>query len=61
MAANVGKLDWVSSCVGVNRDGWGRECMLPAVDQALDCLDQAVLRDRIEEADQVIVDGMEID
>ena len=37
VAANVGKLDWVSGCVDVNRDGWGRKCMLPAVDQALDC------------------------
>ena len=60
MAANVGKLDWISGYVCVNRDGWGRKRMLPAVDKALDSLDQAILGDGIEEANQIIVDCVEI-
>ena len=60
MAANVGKLDWISGGVGVNRDGWGGKCVLPTVDKALDSLDQAILGDGVEEAYQIIVDCMEI-
>ena len=41
----------------VNRDG---KRVLPAVDKALNSLDQAILGDGIEEADQIIVDGIEI-
>ena len=50
MTANVGKLDWVSGCVCVHREGWGSKCVLPTVDQALDGLDQAVLGDGVEES-----------
>ena len=48
VTANVGELDWVAGCV------------LPAVDQAMDGLDQAVLGDGIEKAYQILVDCIKI-
>ena len=43
------------------RAGLGRRlCVLPAVDQAMDGLDQAVLGDGIEKAYQILVDCIKI-
>ena len=33
--------------------------MLPSVDQALDCINQSILRNRVEEARKVFVHGVE--
>ena len=60
MTANVGELDWVSGCICVHRQGWGVKSVLPAVDQGVDGLDQAVLGDGVEKADQIVVDCVEI-
>ena len=60
MAADVGELYWIAGDVGVNGDGRGGESVLPTVHQALNSLNQAVLRDGVEESHQVVVDGVEV-
>ena len=42
VTTNVGELDWVAGFVCVHRQGWVVKGVLPAVDQAVDGLDEAV-------------------
>ena len=54
------QLDGITGGVGVHCDGGSVECMLPAVHQALNRVDQSVLRDGVEEAHKVVVDCVEV-
>ena len=60
VTANVGELDRVAGDVCVDCQGWSIKGVLPAVDQALVGLDQAVLGDGIEKAYQVVIDCVKI-
>ena len=53
---------WIGSPVvlDVNCDGVGVKGVLPTVHQALNCLNQAILGDGVEEADQVVVDCVKV-
>ena len=57
----MGQLDGIACDVNIDGDGVGVECMLPSVDQALDGIDQPILRNGVEETHEVIVHGVEID
>ena len=61
VAADVGELYGIACSVGVDGDGRGGKSVLPAVHQALDSLNQTVLRDGVEETThQVVVDSVEV-
>lgn len=61
VAANVGKLDGIAYSVDVDGDGGSVKSVLPFVDQALYCINQTILRHGVKEANQVIVDGIQVD
>ena len=54
-------LDGIAGGLNINGDGSGVVLRFPAVAQADDCVDKALLRYAVEEADQVVVDRCEVD
>ena len=61
MSANRGVVKGIAGGFGVDGEGARRLLSLPFLDEGVDCVNQAVLRDRIEEADQVVVCGAQGD
>ena len=61
VSANVGVMKRVASGFCVNGQGVCSMLELPLLDQGMDCIDEAVLGYRVEEADVVIVGRVEVD
>ena len=54
-------LDGVASRLDIDGDGSGVVLCFPAIAQADDCVDKALLRYTVEEAEKVVVDRCEVD
>ena len=59
--ANVGVLNGIASGLDINGEGGGIVLDSPASAEAHDCFNRSLLRYAVEEADEVIVDGGEMD
>ena len=61
VSTDVGVLDGVAGRLDIDGDGSGVVLRFPAVAQADDCVDKALLRYAVEEANKVVVDRCEVD
>ena len=58
MPADVGMVEWVAGCLDIYGEGVCGLLCLPVLNHGVDRVDEAVLGDRVEEADQIIVGGI---
>ena len=61
VSADVGMVEGVASGVDIHCEGVCGLLLLPVVNHRMNCIDESVLGDRVEEADQVIVGGVQGD
>ena len=61
MSADVGMVEGVAGGVDIHCEGVCGLLLLPVVNHRMNCIDESVLGDRVEEADQVIVCGVQGD
>ena len=59
VSADVGMVEGVASGVDIHGEGVCGLLLLPVVNHRMNCIDESVLGDRVEEADQVIVGGVQ--
>ena len=58
MPADVGAVERVASCLNVHCEGVCGLLCLPVLNHGVDCVDETVLGNGIEEANQIIVGGV---
>ena len=61
MPADVGMVEWVAGCLDIDGEGVCGLLCLPVLNHGVDRVDEAVLGNRVEETDEVIVGGIQGD
>ena len=59
VSADVGVVEGVAGGVDINCDGVGGLLLLPVVNQRVNGINESVLGDRVEEANEVVVGGVQ--
>ena len=59
VSANVRVVKGVAGSLDIHRQGVCGALLSPVVNERVNCIDESVLWDRVEEADQVIVGGVQ--